>query len=221
MNFFIRKPKVHRDEFCRDFYDRAFRSNIRDVNLYTALCDMDTQFVIKADSSFVSVDQQLFAAEMTVLRYEVFGIGWRHEVGDKHAAAQSEFTKRYLEEHGELDIWESIEPDNQAVARSSSLGQKPDNPSGRAYLASLNLMRADSFDKWFKQGCDPKCVARAANRLSTDEAWKNGLTPVFLMLTLCERLGYDPNEDAEFHLVAIINGSYNGAREAIREVKLI
>jgi hypothetical protein len=89
MNFFTRKPKVHLDEFYRDFYDRAFRSKIRDMDLYAGLLDMDRQFVIKADSSFVSVDQQLFVAEMTVLRYEVFGIAWLHEVGDKHAAVST------------------------------------------------------------------------------------------------------------------------------------
>lgn len=221
MNFFTRKPKVHLDEFCRGFYDRAFRSDINGMNLYTSILDIERQSVMEADSSFVGVDPQLFVAEMTVLRYEVFGIAWLHEAGDKYAAAQSEFTKRYLEEHGELDIWESIEPYNQAVARSSTLGQKSDNPSGRAYLASLNIMRADSFDKWFKQGSDPKCVARAANRLSTEEAWKKSMTPGFLMLTLCDRLGYVPNEDAEFHFVTTIIGFYNGAREAIREVKLI
>ena len=221
MNFFNRKPKVRLDECCRNFYDNhILHPNIEGLSVGSIYFDTVRQSIIEADSSFASVDPQLFAAEMTVLRFEVFGIAWLHEVGDKNAAAQSEFTKSYLEEHGELDIWESIEPYNQAVARSSTLGQKPDTASGRAYLSFIDSMRMQLFEKWHKQGFDPKCVARAANRLSTEEAWKKSLTPGFLMLTLCDRLGCELNEEAQFRLVAIIVGLYNGARETLNEVKI-
>lgn len=182
MKFFNRKPKARPDEFCRDFYNnQILHPNIEGLDVSSIYFDTVRQSVIEADSSFASVDLQLFTDEMTVLRFEVFGIAWLHEVGDKLVAAQSEFTKEYLEKRGELDIWESIEPYNQAVARSSTLGQKPDTASGRAYLVFVDSMRMQLFEKWHKQGFDPKCVARAANRLSTEEAWQKSQRPV----TLC------------------------------------
>lgn len=45
-------------------------------------------------------------------------------------------------------------------------------------------------------------------------------TPGYLMLTLCDRLGCHLNEEAQFRLVATIVGLYNGAREALGEVKI-
>jgi len=224
MKFFNRKPKAHLDEFCRNFYDDQILppsiKGLEGLNVDSIYFDTVRQSVIEADSSFVSVEPQLFAAEMTVLRFEVFGIAWLHEVGDKLAAAQSEFTKRYLEEHRKLDIWESIEPYNQAVARSSTLGLKPDTASGRGHIAFVDSMRMQMFGKWNEQGFDPECVARAANRLATEEAWKKSLTPGYLMLTLCDRLSCDLNEEGQFRLVATIVGLYNGARGLLKEVKI-
>jgi hypothetical protein len=47
-------------------------------------------------------------AEITVIRFEVFGLAWLHQKGDKRAAEQSEFTRRYLAEAGRTDIWEAM-----------------------------------------------------------------------------------------------------------------
>lgn len=227
MKFFNRKPKVRLDVFCRDFYDNQILhrvigglSVIDGMSVGEIYFDAVRGYVTEADSSFASVDLQMFAAEMVALRFEVFGLAWLHEVGDRHAAAQTEFTQRYLEEHGKLDIWESIEPYNQAVARSSTLGQKPDTPSGRAYLVFVDGMRIQMFEKWSEQGFDLKCVARTANRLSTEEAWKKNLTPGFLMLTLCDRLSCEVNEEAQFRLITTIIGLYNGTKEVLGEVKI-
>ena len=54
MKFFNRKPKAHLDEFCRDFYDRTFRSNIGGSNVGSIFLDTVRQAVIEADSSFAS-----------------------------------------------------------------------------------------------------------------------------------------------------------------------
>ena len=81
-------------------------------------------------------------------------------------------------------------------------------------------MRADLFDKFVNEGNDPKSVARALNRLSTEVAWKKGITAGFLMLTLCDRLDCDINEEAQFRLTAIIRGSYDGARQALDGVRI-
>ena len=143
-----------------------------------------------------------------------------HQFGDKHAAAQCAYTKSYLEERSHADIWDDLAPYNQAVARSSTIGQTTATPSGRAYLAFVDSVRLDLFDQWSKQGFEPDAIARAANRFSTNVAWDKGITAAFLMLTLCERLGCQLNEDGQFRLAAVIRGLYDGARETMKQVKV-
>jgi hypothetical protein len=140
------------------------------------------------------------------------------QLGDKHAAAQSEFTKRYLEERGQADLWNDMERYNRAVGQSSTLGQSPETALGRAYLTFRNRMVADLFDAWCAQGYDPKAVARAANRLFTDVAWGKGATPGLLMVALCEVLGCEVNEEAKHRLVAAICGFYDGFRQALKAI---
>jgi hypothetical protein len=224
MGLFNRKPKVHLSEFCRDFYTEVILhpaiEDVEDIEPNSIFFETVRRSVIEVDSSFAEVDLESLTEEIIVLRFEVFGLAWLHELGDKHAAAQSTFTKEYLEEQGRSDIWEAMESYNKAIARSSTLGQTKDTSTGRAYLAFLDSMRMQLFEKWHGQGFDPTCVARAANRISAEEAWKKNLTPGYLMLTLCDRLDYEPNDEAQFRLVATIVGLYNGSREALREVKI-
>lgn len=49
--------------------------------------------------------------------------------------------------------------------------------------------RADLFDQYNKEGYDPKCIARALNRLFPEDAWVKGITAGLLMFALCDRLG--------------------------------
>ncbi|OHE76358.1 MAG: hypothetical protein A2107_02605 [Verrucomicrobia bacterium GWF2_62_7] len=157
---------------------------------------------------------------MTLIRFEVFGLAWLHQLGDKHAAAQSAYTKTYLEQRGRGDIWANLEPYNQAIARSSTMGRTSESPTGRAYLAFTNKMRIDLFEQWREQGFEDEVVARAVNRISTEVAWEEGVTAAFLMMTLCERLGCQLNEEGQFRLIAVIRGLYDGARETMKQVKV-
>ena len=79
-------------------------------------------------------------------------------------------------------------------------------------------MRVELYDAWSKEGFDGVAVARAANRLATDVAWKDGLTSGFVMLTLCEHLGCELNEEAQQRVVFVIRGLYDGVREALKVV---
>lgn len=220
MRLFSRKPKIGVREFCQGFYDDYIvNPNVEGIDANLVYCDAILKSLAEVDPSFTDIDAQWLSNEMTVLRMELFGLSWLHHVGDKRAPEQSTFTKEYLDRKGMLDTWEAMEDYNKAIARSSTLGQTADTATGRAYLAFIDSMRMQMFSKWHGQGFDPQCVARAVNRLGSEEAWKKSLTPGYIMLTLCDRLGYELNEEAQFRLTAAIVGLYNGAREALNEVK--
>jgi hypothetical protein len=221
MGLFSRKQRVQLEEFCCEFYDKNILTPVigsvdLDENYFQAV----KVSIADVDGKFAAIDSELFRAEMTFIRFEVFSLAWLHQLGDKHAAAQSAFTKRYLESRNRADIWDALEPYNQAIARSSTLGQTAETASGRAYLAFTNSMRAQLFDEWHKRGFEPEAVTRAANRLATDVAWKQGLTAGFLMSTLCQRLSCEANDEGQFRLVAVIRGLYDGAQEALKRVRI-
>lgn len=221
MSFFNRKPTVRLDDYCRDFYNNYILNPvIADIDSNSIYFDTVRKSVVEVAASFADVGPELFAAEMTALRFELFGLAWLHRLGDKQTAAQSTFTKTYLEGIGRSDIWQGMEPYNEAIANSSTLGKKPDSPSGRRRVVFLDSMRSGLFELWYKQGFDPKCVARAANRFGTEAAWKRGLTPRYLTLTLCDRLACDLNQDGCGRLVMTIMGLYNGTKQALNEVKI-
>ena len=221
MGFFTRKQRVRLDTFCADFYDKQILSPvIAGVDAGRTYFETVMRAVAEVDKTLAVVDCDRFFSEMTLIRFEVFGLAWHHQLGDKHAAAQSAYTKTYLEQRGQEDIWANLEPYNQAIARSSTMGQTSETPTGRAYLTFVNKMRADLFDHWDKQGFEPDAVARAANRISTDVAWDKGITAAFLMLTLCNRLGCELNEEGQSRLIAVIRGLYDGVRETMRQVKV-
>ena len=221
MGLFSRKQTVRLGTFCADFYDKNILSPVVEgVDIGRAYFETVMRSVMEADQALAAVDVDRFVFEMTLVRFEAFGLAWLHELGDKHAAAQSAYTKTYLEERGRESIWTSLEPYNQAIARSSTMGHTLETHTGRAYLTFVDRMRADPFDQWHGQGLDPEAVARDAKRISTNVAWDKGITAAFLMWTLCERLGCELNEEAQFRLITAIRGLYAGARQALRRVKV-
>lgn len=216
---FSRKERVNLETFCREFYDRQILNpEIAGVDAGKVYYETVRCSVAEVDSEFAIVDAQDFRDQMRLIYFEVFGLAWLHVLGDKHAAAQSDFTKRYLEERGQAGMWNALEPYNSAIARSSTLGQSSDTAAGRGYLAFRNRILADSFDRWHSRGFDPKVVARAANRLCTDVACEKGDTAAFLMFALCEQLGCEPNEKAQGRLIAVIRGLYDGVHTTLKAI---
>jgi len=67
-------------------------------------------------------------------------------------------------------------------------------------------------------------VARALNRLFSEDAWKRNVTAGLLMFALCDRLGFDkefePNKEAQFRWVAVIRGLYDGAYQTLENIKV-
>jgi len=225
MSFPSKKQEVNLEDFCRDFYEKNILNPvIEGVDARAIYFDIVWKTVVEADQNFANVNSQKLATEMTPLRFELFALAWLHQFGDKSAVAQSVFTKRYLHKKKRDDIWDTSKPYNQAIARSSTLGKTLKTASGRAHLVSITKMRVDSFRHYRKEGHDPKCVARAFNRLFTDAVWKKGITAGLLMFALCDRLGFDsnfePTEEAQFRLTAIIRGLYDAVKQSLDNIKI-
>ncbi len=225
MSIFSKKQEVTLEDFCRDFYEKNILNPvIEGIDAGAAYFNTVRKSVVEADQNFTDINSQKFATEIIPLRFELFALAWLHQFGDKSAVVQSVFTKHYLQEKKRDGIWDASESYNQAIARSTTLGKTPEKAFDRVYLARVNTTRMDLFKQFHKEGYDSKCVARALNRLFSDEAWKKGITAGLLMFALCDRLGFEqnfePNKEAQFRLTAIIRGLYDGARQSLEKIKI-
>lgn len=221
MSLFNRKQKVKMDEFCRNFYDtQILFPNVGDIDVNSIYFETVKQSIVEVSPSFAKIELLSFKSGMILIRFELFGLAWLHKFGENHTVKQSEFTKRYLNENGREDIWEGLEPYNRAIARSITYGYKAGSPKGRAFLASTDSMRMQMFKKWTKQNFDSNCIARSVNRLSSETPWKKNITSGFIVMTLCEHLNCELNEEAQFRLMANTFGLYSGVMNAIDEVKI-
>lgn len=225
MGLFDRKQKVSLDGFSRDFYSRNILTGVTDDSdvpppAKTYLRGVSST-VVEADGELATIDDDSFLEEVTLIHFEVFGLAWMHQQGDKLAAAQSAFTKRYLESYDRADIWDDLLPYNQAIARSVLFSQ---TRVGTACTLLANERRVDLFKRGSAQGFDEDAVARAANRICTEEAWEKGRTPILLMCTLCEHLDCDVrrcNEPEQLCLIAAISALYGAAGEALTRVRIV
>src|SRR5262245_27661914 len=212
------QPKSRLSDICQKFYDTVILHPTipgTDIDLPSVYFEGTRGSIIEVDQAFSRVQPAQFVEEMVAIYFEVFGLAWLHEVGEKYAATQSAYTKNYLERKNRLDIWEKMEHYNQAISRSGTYGVDRDTPEGKLTLALRDKEKVEKFSLWMDQGIDPKCVARAANRLDTEKAWADNRTRSALIFTLCNRIGYDPmelNEEAKFVLEATIFGLYKGAK---------
>ncbi len=225
MSPFSKGQEVRLEDFCRDFYEKNILNPvIGGIDIGAIHCDTAWKTVVEADQNFADISPQRFATEIIPLRFELFALARLHQFGDKSAVAQSIFTKHYLQEKKRDDIWDASESYNQAIARSSTFGKTPETVSGRAHLGFTTKMRVDLFSHFYEQGHDPKCVARALNRLFSDEPWKKGITAGLLVFALCDRLGFgakfEPNKEVQFRLTAVIRGLYDGARQSLERIRI-
>jgi len=220
MGFFDRRPKASVAGFCQRFYDQSILAQIGPVDAHAALAESDLRSLVEADASFAGVDQGAFTLELAAVRFEVFSLAWLHNVKDKFAPSQTAFTKVYLHQRGRTDIWEAMLPYNKAIAQSATNGCDSSTPAGRGILTFVHSFRADIFITWQKQGYDLEAAGRATNRLCTDVAWKERVTAALVATVLSRAVGVDPNEAALLRATAIVIGFYNGAAEAIGQVRI-
>lgn len=226
---FTRKQEVSLEAFCRDFYESNIMNPVIQERLEAGAIFVEVikKELVEVDPKLLSINENKLAAEVVLLRLEIFGLAWAHHFNERLAVAQSVFTKNYLHEKGRDDIWDNMEFYNQAIARSSTLNRKTSNGLDRGYLAKVNTTRMDLFTKFNNEGFDPNAIARALNRLFTKDAWKQDTTAALLMMGVYERLGFGPNnkvwanKDAQFRLKGVIHGLYDGALQTIEDLKIV
>jgi len=220
MGLFTQKRKVSTEDFCTAFYDESFSSGPGGVNFWSVFGQKSYEMIAEADPRFEQVNVPAFISELLALRLEVCGVAWLHNIDDKFAPRQCAFTQRYLEQHGRADIWEMMLNYNHAIAKSITGGHDPNRRMDRAQIVFLNSMRNGLFEQWVELGHDPQSVARVANRILCEKAWKSNRAHVYLSFALTDQLNCELNEEARGRVLMIIQGFYAGATEAIREVTI-
>jgi hypothetical protein len=228
VSLFTKKQEVTLEGFCRDFYDKNIMAPILEgIDLNAGFVEVIKKELVEVDPKLSTIDEKKLAAEVVLLRLEIFGLAWQYQFGERSAVAQSVFTKNYLHEKGRDDIWDNLLFYNKAIARSSTLKRKATDETDWEYLAKVVKTRADQFDQYYKEGYDPSAVARALNRLFTKDAWYNDITVRLLMMGLFDHLGFGPdnevwaNQEAQFRFKAIIVGFYRGALQAMENIKIV
>ncbi len=225
MSIFSKKQEVELEPFCRLFYENVILNCVVDgVDINAKIFDALKKALTDNDSNFANIDSQKFKDEIIALQFELYALVWLHQFGDKSAVAQSVFTKKYLSEKNQNDIWEAMEPYNQAIARSTTIGRTPEKAFDRAYLVKVNTTRMNLFDQYHKEGLDDKCVARVLNRLFSEDAWKKGVTAGLLLFALCDRLGFgkdfEPSKEAHRQWLIEINDFYEKDKGSLSKVKI-
>jgi len=225
MTFFDKKKEVDLESFCRLFYENViFNCVVDGLDVNDNIFEILNNSLVAVDQIFANIDSQKFNYEIIVLQFELFALAWLYQFGDKLAVAQSTFTKNYLHEKKKDDIWDAMEPYNQAIARSSTFGKTSKNAFDRVFLAKVFKTRAALFEQFYKEGYDPKCIARVLNRLFSDEAWRKGTAAGLLMFALCDRFGFDqnfqPNKEAHSRWFIEINDFYEKNKESLSKYKI-
>jgi len=226
MPLFSRKPKVGAEQFCTDFLETViFAPPIGSSPPWESYTLVAYNSIVEVDKGFAKVALQRFGDELRALWIEAFSLSWMHHVNDKYAPTQSLAVRTYLVGHGLESMWDAMEQYNIAVARSTTGDKDESTRTGRGAIAYFDTMRSEMFDTWWNKygGDDPvmgKVIARAANRLGSNQAWKANKTQIYLSFVLTDRLECDVNEEARIRLMALAYGFYEGATGALQEVDI-
>lgn len=207
------REKVHVEGFCRSWYDNYVFQPVagHDVRRdWTSGIHSEC-----AKRGMPTVDQNVFHWMLTAMQMELFGTALAHRTrgNERLVLAEATTTKTYLANRQLRDLWDVMSVFNKAVAANSVMLR------GKASSVMINHMRMSLFDKYVKQGIDPECAARAANRTGTDVDFENS-GPTRLAVTFFELVEVDPNEETIFPVAAAGFGFYRGARESLEAVEL-
>ena len=235
MGILAKKEPIKLEDFCEHFYNRHIfgTDQIKEgLDHVEIMHETYREQIIEAAPGFKKTNPRLFKSLIVLLRIETFALAWLHKFGIDSAIKQSIFTQKYLHKTGRDEVWDAGASFNDAVTRSTTAGYSPDTSRGRAVIGTLTKLRFDTakqvLEKFKSAGIDPKkltgresqSLGRPINRLGSEKSWRKDITPGFLMLQVAERMHYELNDEARFWLTAMIHGFYNGASEAIENIKL-
>ncbi|MDP9236560.1 MAG: hypothetical protein M3P30_04025 [Chloroflexota bacterium] len=229
MPIFNRKPEKTVEDLCREFYDSSvFHRVVGSLDLTLALWDEMSDQLVRVDPSFSLVNRERFRSEMTALRLELFALAFSHSVrSEEKNIRQTAATREYLHANGHEDMVEAMTDYNTAVA-DSALDTATGERSRRARAGFLLGYRVRVYNKLAQRVHDAgvrdleayQDLARTIERYDTLGAWQRNMTHVRLSAALAKRLDYSPNSDGYFLIQAFIEGMYNGAKGAIKQVKI-
>lgn len=242
MGLSSRKPNLSIEECCQQFYDsNIFHSKIvAGRDFWSIALDTILKSVAEFDQSFLSVDPTIFRNEMTALRMELFAFALASSKKfntEKYTIPQSLFTRSYLEENRNLEIWDIMAEYNQAIAMSATMNAKGEQFSGRIGIAQITFVndsRSRMALRWAKNilgnGTVPteerkakiECINSVANRIGADTKREDDVVVKLLCSRLANRLRCDVNlkSEALFRLATTIFGFYKGAEEYLKSVDL-
>ena len=223
MPFFSKKQKVNLDEFTKEFYDKNFlEPMIAGMDVSDSYNEIVLKNIKEVDKTSNNISPINFKTEILSLRFELFSLAWYHQFGEKSAIENSIFTKQYLIEKGKEDLWENAQHYNQAIAASATHGCTSETAAGRMRLMLVNKTRMDLFKKYHNEYVDTTCVARVLNRYGTEENWKRlSITLGYIVIALCKNLNCALNDEAQFQLVAVLKGFYDGSKQNFENIKIM
>jgi hypothetical protein len=231
-----RKPNISVEECCKEFYDKnIFHAIIAGIDGWSMLLGTRLKFVTEADTSFSSIDPDLFRQEMTAVRMEVFALAFARKVKREDLMqVQSFFTWCYLEENGKLDIWDIMGEYNKIIALSAVTDTDGHQMSNK-HVMKINMLRAEAMKKWVKTNVNNPdswtddenkqaiCGGRVIMRLGADIKREDFVAPKMLACKLADRLGRPfehVKDEAIVRLWFIIRGFYEGAEEYLKSISL-
>jgi hypothetical protein len=79
---FSRKERARLDTFCREFYDKYIFNPpaVAGVDVGRQYCDVVRRSIAEVDPRFATVIAERFYCEITLVRFEIFGIAWIHNL---------------------------------------------------------------------------------------------------------------------------------------------
>ena len=176
-------------DFFQDLYDsQVFHPIIAGDDLKWSYIDEVYDSIIEKDKAFKSVDKNVFRREMMALRMEIIGLAFSHNIKNKELLLnQSLFTKKYLENNNESELWDTMAEYNKGIAMSM------DYLKNEKSIAISNLRRASLYNGYVNNypDMDKYCIARVCNRESSEDAWKKQHILMRLIARFCDRADCD------------------------------
>lgn len=222
MGLFSRKSKANAIDFSREFYDQYVFGSVRGVDLEATYAEVVRKNICESDSSFAAVSLEDLTEELRAVHLEMIGTAWLHRSkwGSRVeiAVAVSKFTKQYLADLDRSDLWDAMGAYNQVVAQSATKGE------GEHLQAFTSKQRCDLFDDLIAGESDREwvadAIARVANRIGSERSRKTGKMQGFVGIRVMIRLGIEGSDQIAKDLAAVVHGFYQGATEALDNVKL-
>ena len=233
-------PEISTEQLCRDYYDHElFRVHDphSDFEL-TVLFEIQ-----KVDPSAMAIDLDIFVRELTALNIEIFGFAWcdhnylseeqRQGRADSALCTEIAFTKSYLTQMKESEIWKAAGFYNNAIAEATvaqktlrdwstprdipAYYKRGANPSAEEEAKLILNSVREHFDKLLS---DKECSLRLSNRLVSVESWRDGIIiSQKLSSAFAQRLSLSPNSEVLFLIQRLTVGLYKNAKDYINAVE--